>query len=320
MCCPAFAQEQEKVPSMLQPDQFEIGRDTFFDFGPPFNYYEVFVVRPATIGSSVTRILLTPPVDACFVPAKLEVRSASLKESASDLLGAVNPCAIPEEALRKEANRCRNCLVFSGANVSMQVPCGARTRIIKAKVLEEDWFEKFPNTPPNTQWTMTLLDHLDHAIGPGVIEKPMFPAAEAANRSDEIGDPEIRSNLASGKYDALFEGASDRISELYLAAQKSPVIPTARVVSVEPFNPKTLVPPEFPPIARLVHLEGTVSVRFDVGLDGAPTKLRQESGPRLLYSSATKALQQWRFPESAVGQQIHAIFEFKTNCPRSSPR
>jgi hypothetical protein len=54
---PALAQ---KPPSAPQPTQFEVGRRTFFDFGPPFNYYEILVVRPTAEGVSVERITLTP--------------------------------------------------------------------------------------------------------------------------------------------------------------------------------------------------------------------------------------------------------------------
>ena len=37
---------QEHVASVAPPNQFEIARRTFFDFGPPFDYYELFFVRP----------------------------------------------------------------------------------------------------------------------------------------------------------------------------------------------------------------------------------------------------------------------------------
>lgn len=301
------------------PDRFEIGRDTFFDFGPPLDYYEVFLVRPAATRSSVTRILLTPPVDVCFLPAKLEVSSAPLNESVSDLLGPVNPCAIPEKVLHQEAKRCKKCLVFSGANVSMQVPCGAQTRIIKAKVLEQDWFEKSPNTPKNTLWSINLLNRLDNAVGPGVMQKPAFPTFEAARPSDEISDPEIRSDLASGKYDGLFEGARDKPSDLYIAAQKRPVVPTVRVVSIEPLAPEAIIAPQYPAIAKMAHFGGAISVSFEVGVNGVPINLMPESDAPLLYGAVTNAVTQWRFPQSATGRRVQATFQFNLNCPNSSP-
>ncbi len=59
LCCPAMCQDRSAA---VQPGQFEIGRHTFFDFGPPFNFYEIFIVRPSATGTSVERITLTPPV------------------------------------------------------------------------------------------------------------------------------------------------------------------------------------------------------------------------------------------------------------------
>src|SRR5271170_7779509 len=87
------------------PSEFVIGRNTFFDFGPPFNYYEVLVVRPEANGSSVVRIMLTPAADECYTPAKIEVATATLDESVQAMLGSTNPCAIPEKELLRESKR-----------------------------------------------------------------------------------------------------------------------------------------------------------------------------------------------------------------------
>src|SRR5271170_2518782 len=139
------------------PDQFEIGRHTFFDFGPPSDYYELFVVHPTVNGTSIERITLTPPVDSCTRQAKLEVASASINESIAALLGSTNPCAIPEKELRRELKRCKKCLTFSGADVALQVQCGTQARIIRSDILDKDMFDPAPNTPEHTSWTMQLL-------------------------------------------------------------------------------------------------------------------------------------------------------------------
>jgi hypothetical protein len=79
LCDTAIAEDRNsKAP---QPEQFEIGRLTFFDFGPPFDFYEIFIVRPATAGSSIERITLTPPGHECSSTAKIEVASALITES-----------------------------------------------------------------------------------------------------------------------------------------------------------------------------------------------------------------------------------------------
>jgi hypothetical protein len=111
----ALAQGYSASPS--PPNQFEIARRTFFDFGPPFDYYELFFVRPTSTGASIERITLTPPADQCTASAKLETASGSINESIENLLGKTNPCSIPEKELRRELKRCKKCLVFSGATV-----------------------------------------------------------------------------------------------------------------------------------------------------------------------------------------------------------
>jgi|SRR5580658_104027 hypothetical protein len=141
----AFGQTHSAAPA--PPDQFEIGRHTFFDFGPPSDYYELFVVRPTVNGTSIERITLTPSVDSCTRQAKLEVASASINESIAALLGSTNPCAIPEKELRRELKRCKKCLVFSGADVAMEVECGGQSRVIRSDILDKDMFDPAANTP-----------------------------------------------------------------------------------------------------------------------------------------------------------------------------
>jgi len=313
--CTAPQAQTKKAGDADLPDRFEIGRHTFFDFGPPNDYYEIFIVRPALNGTStVARILLTPRA-SCLAPAKTEFTTARLDAPMADLLKRENPCTIPENDLHREAKRCKHCPVFSGATVAMQVPCGSRTRIINAKVLEQDWFEKTPNTPRNTRWTMDLLDRLDKATGPGVMEKPLFQVDAAGGASVAIPDDEISHDLSSGKYDGLFADAPDKASALYLASQQRPADPVVQVVTVEPVAPVTVVQPRYPLIARLAHVEGLVSVSFDVNAAGSPENLSFEGGPGLLYGAATTAVQAWTFPVSSAGQRVHATIQFDANCP-----
>jgi hypothetical protein len=85
-----IAWAKDRHPTAPTPDQFTIGRLTFFDFGPPFDYYEVLVARPIATGTSIERILLTPAGDACFHSAKVEMASAKLNESIEALFRKTN--------------------------------------------------------------------------------------------------------------------------------------------------------------------------------------------------------------------------------------
>src|SRR5277367_3290770 len=228
--CGTSSPQDRRSDSPL-PDEFAIGRHTFIDVGPPNDYYEVLLVRPAPNGTSIERILLTPAGDACIQPAKIELASASVKESVAALLGNTNPCTIPEKELRRELKRCKKCLVFSGATVVIQVQCGSQTRLIRADVLDKDMFDPAANTPQHTSWTMALLERLDHAVGPGVMDKPVFAVLEEEKASGQSGDPMVLRDISLGKYDALFPGGPDKPSDLYRASQIHPAAPSVSLQS-----------------------------------------------------------------------------------------
>lgn len=56
-----LAGPRPKKPKPLMPDRFLIGRRTFFDFGPPFEFFEIISVRTTGGGTLVERIQVTPP-------------------------------------------------------------------------------------------------------------------------------------------------------------------------------------------------------------------------------------------------------------------
>jgi hypothetical protein len=119
------------------PDRFVIGRDTFFDFGPPFHYVELIFVNPDGDGTSIERAMLTAGYK-CTLAQKIQVAKARLKQSVADLFGATNPCTIPEKDLNRELKRRKHYLVFSGANISMLVLCGGQTRIIRSSSVRNE--------------------------------------------------------------------------------------------------------------------------------------------------------------------------------------
>jgi hypothetical protein len=311
--------QQDQPSASTGWEEFVIGRHTFFDFGPPNDYYEILIVSSSTNGSSVERITLTPAVDACWLPAKVEVTSASITSSPGELLGTPDPCAIPEKELRRELKRCKHCLVFSGANIAMQVQCGSQTRILRSDILDKDMFDPNPNTPKHTSWTMQLLARLDQALGPGVMEKPIFPAAEEPKVSTEEEPSDALRQLNSGKYDALFKDAPDKPSDLYRAAQIHPAVPSVRLQSSAPFQPTTPSLPQYPAIARVAHVEGSVSFMIEVDGNGGVGDIAFEGGPPLLRGAVKKAVSDWRFSKEAFNEQVHATIDFALNCPARHP-
>jgi TonB family protein len=286
--------------------------------GPPNDYYEIIVVRPASAGSSVERLLLTPAA-GCFQPAKVEFAAGSISESVSELLGNANPCSIPEKELRRELKRCKKCLVFSGANIAMHVKCGGQDRLIRADILDRDMFDAAPNTPQNTSWTMRLLDKLDKVIGPGVLDKPIFP--ELSDKDEAVAKTHRLLSLKeveAGDYDLLFQGAPDTASELFRASQITAVKPSIRLVSSTPCAPKEFVNPNYPPIAKLARVEGKVEVHLKVANDGTVTHFEFKAGHPILRIATEEAVSKWTFPAEAAGQEIEVVLEFNTNCPKDT--
>jgi outer membrane biosynthesis protein TonB len=90
-----------------------------------------------------------------------------------------------------------------------------------------------------------------------------------------------------------------------------------RVVASAPYYPDNFVQPDYPPIAKLAHAEGTVTFTVDVIAEGSTANFIAESGSKLFFGVTEQAVDHWKFPLEAVSQKIHAVVEFKTNCPSS---
>lgn len=305
----------QKSASATWPTQFEIARVTHFDVGPPLDYYELFLVRPANTGTSIRRVSLTPAADQCLRTAKTEVAVGSVNESVRALFAGSNPCAIPEKKLRLEEKRCKHCMVFSFATTVMQVQCGSETRLIRAEVLDRDMFATNPKTPQYTSWTMALLKRLEDAVGPGVLDEPMLPLTDEQKSSSPHLDPQIAQDLSNGKYDALLSGGDERASAIFKDSQRPAPVPTVRLVSSTPLAPTTFVSPVYTPIAKVAHIQGAVSIRIDTDDDGNVMSVALDAGSPFLFGPTRAAATQWKFPPNPTHQEIRATLNFMLNCP-----
>jgi len=305
-------------PRESQPiNQFKIGRRTFFDFGPPFDFYEIYLIRTDGQSSAVERITLTPHGGSCMVPAKFERTAALVREPIVSLLEGKNPCAIPEKELRREMKRCKKCLVFSGAVTTMEVQCGPQDRVIRSLVLDKDWFDSAPGTPQNTSRTMRLLSRLDDALGSNVMDRPAFSSFLTASEQTAPApiDSETLSDISSGKYDALFQGAPEKPSDIYLAARRAIPTPDIKVEIESPARPEIRPAPIYPPLARLAHIEGKVVLRFRIDSDGNVANLTTVSGHPMLRGSAENAVKSWKFRREDADHDVDVTVDFIANCP-----
>jgi TonB family protein len=308
-----FAKDRQTASSV--PDRFVIAQHTFIDVGPPNDFYEIISVRGTpTNGTMVERVTLTPAGDACIQPPTVETAASEIPDPVRAVLEGRNPCLIPDKALRKELKRRKKGLVFSGAEISMQVQCEGKERVIRADVLDRDMFDSNAGTPENTSWTMRLLTRLDKAFPSGVWDRPVFGGSTQSIKGAEPNADTARA-LEAGNYDHLFAGAPERPSDLYHASQIPPPLPDVRLRSSEPFQPERFPLPGYPPLARLARIEGSVVVTFQVDANGGVTDPQFDSGHPMLRPTVTNALSEWKFPKEAADHRIKATIEFKTNCP-----
>jgi hypothetical protein len=201
-------------------DQFLVGRHSSFDFGPPFHYYEIYIVHATPKGSSIERITLTPAVGECTEPAQIETSAGNLPLSLPQLLENADLCAISKKDLQREKKRREKEVVYTGANVTVRVLCAEKPKMIPADIFDENFLEKSTRTLQQTSWKLRLLSRLDRATGPStVVDRPVLPSGSNSFRHKTVEmEPEIAEQLRSGQFDSLFADAPNKPSDIFRMA------------------------------------------------------------------------------------------------------
>jgi len=296
------------------PDRLVIARDTFWDFGPPFNYYDLIQIAKTTDGLSLDQVLVTPHGQACLQPATVEERTAVLHKTMSELLEGRNPCAIPEKDLHREIKRCKKCLGFSGVHVFMQASCNGQDRHLAMDILDRDIYDSRTPTPENTSWSMRVLSELSDSLGPGSEAKPIFQLSPATRQP--IPNTPLVGAIRNGRYDDLF-GKNVAVSKIaYEAEQPPPPPPSVTIESVAPVHPTDSQAPKYPPIAFAARVEGLVEATFNVTGDGKVQDVTflNEARLKMLQPAVSEAISKWTFPPEAWGKNGKVSVRFALNC------
>jgi len=301
--------------------EFVIGEVTHWDFGPPFNYYEIFVVKQRPGGSLVERILLTPAMDKCRAPAKVEYTAHSTTTTVKEFLDGLDPCQVSEKTLAKERRRSKKGLVFSYAVGTMKVECGNTTRVIRTNILDRDWFATKPDTPKGTEWTLRLIEKLNAISGPGVSDKPMIATVEETSATHLSGSHESLKELEEGKFDNLFGGTDESVSRIYSDSEAKHPEPTVEFLNSEPLQPTEHELPSYPKLAWLVSKDGETSAVVELDTSGNVAAVISVQGFPFFEQSVRDALKSWKFPPNppnaevvAAARQVTVRFRFSLNC------
>ncbi|HEX3739574.1 MAG TPA: TonB family protein [Terriglobales bacterium] len=92
------------------------------------------------------------------------------------------------------------------------------------------------------------------------------------------------------------EGLHSLMSEFSNPLPSAPVKPRAlRQSVIMEGNLIHKVEPQYPPIAKQLHVEGMVIVKAFISRDGVITRAVAETGPPLLVRAALDAVRQWRY-------------------------
>jgi len=302
--------------SISIPDSLVIARDTFWDIGPPFNFYDLIQITKTADGLAVDQVLVTPHGQACVQPATVDERTVILNKTMSELLEGRNPCAIPEKDLHREKKRCKKCLVFSGVHLAMQATCGGTDRQISMDIMDRDIYDRRTQTPENTSWSMRVISELNGVLGSGSEEKPIFQTNPVESRP--VPNTALVSAIRDGRYDELFGKESGVSAIVNEADQPAPLPPSAVIESVTPIAPSAPKIPVYPPIAKAARVEGLVNLTFDISREGKVGNILAVDGPKMLQFGVVDAVSKWSFPESAWGSSGHAAIRFSLNC-KSGP-
>jgi len=100
------------------------------------------------------------------------------------------------------------------------------------------------------------------------------------------------------------------------AAPESPTSGACvKLVRSEPFPPDESPLPAYPEPAKSAHVEGDVSLHFDLGSGCATEEITIDEGPEILREPVVTAVKNWKYCGVPEGQEIHATVAFRLSCP-----
>jgi len=150
------------------------------------------------------------------------------------------------------------------------------------------------------------------------MNKPAFSLDAPKAGPQKPSDSAMLEDLKDGRYNGLFD-SDKKLSELYRESLEPSRVPSVEILGMTPAVPLSAEPPPYPPIARAAHVEGEVSISFEVSPLGKVERLSFESGPELLRRTVSDTVTKWQFPESKGAHPEEGKIAFRLNCPQPRP-
>lgn len=160
-----------------------------------------------------------------------------------------------------------------------------------------------------------VFEHAGKLIAPIAVPQRIADIKEAPIPEADLGGGVpggVPGGVAGGSMGGVIGGVIGGVSTAVPTAPIAPTAlkPTAPIrVGGKVLPPKLIlqVQPEYPSIARQVHLQGVVTIDAILDEKGNVEEMRVISGPPLLYDAALKALGKWKYEPTLLNGQPVAV-------------
>jgi TonB family protein len=152
-----------------------------------------------------------------------------------------------------------------------------------------------------------------------MVQPPSIPSHVSESPSD--GAPGISSAFGPGSTNVPGEGAGP--GNLLPGGSDSglqiPLRPPAALAKPRPVSEGVMdaaliykVQPQYPAVARLMHLQGSVRLRAIIGKDGGVSELEVFSGNPILAQAAVAAVRDWRYRPTRLNNEAVEVETYIT--------
>lgn len=153
-----------------------------------------------------------------------------------------------------------------------------------------------------------------HAVAPPLYQPPIIPVHIAAGAGPEPPGVEPHGDSYKSGSSPLFPGGGDNDRAAEIARLKPPSKPLKMSAGVMNAMLVRRVQPDYPRIAKIIGLSGTVLVRATIGTDGEVHEIEVLSGNPILAEAALSAVRQWRYrPTLLDGEAVEVETEITVN-------
>jgi len=158
-------------------------------------------------------------------------------------------------------------------------------------------------TPRNISWEKILQEPVSIPLTLAPIREEPLPPLEAAGNGTGVpgGIPNgIPGGVSIGMPESVPWGTAPPPPPQAKPVNRRPIRVGGNVILAKlVYHPE----PEYPPLARMARIEGTVLLEAVIGKDGAIQELKVLSGPALLAGAALEAVQHWHYQPTLLNNE-----------------